>query len=106
MNKKILIASIVASVVLIGVSFTSVVGFNSDKSTSAINSPLFGIRSQRATNRLAKRVVTSDYIGKRKTITISFPTKNSTLLLFQRVIDGISKMNDKIFAKFLDITIS
>ncbi len=40
MNKKILIGSIIAVVLLTLVSFTSVVGFQSVKSDSKIHSPL------------------------------------------------------------------
>lgn len=106
MNKKIMICCIGTIIIIVLTSFTSVVGFQTTRSTLIKDTPLFSIRSQRATNRLAKRVVTSEYIGKRKTITISFPEKNSTLLLFQKTIDGISTMNDKTFTKFLDATIS
>lgn len=106
MNKKIMIRCIGTIIIIVLTSFTSVVGFQTTRSTLIKDTPLFSIRSQRATNRLAKRIVTSEYIGKRKTITISFPEKNSTLLLFQKTIDGISTMNDKTFTKFLDATIS
>jgi len=106
MNKKIMICCIGTIIIIVLTSFTSVVGFQTTRSTLIKDTPLFSIRSQRATNRLAKRIVTSEYIGKRKTITISFPEKNSTLLLFQKTIDGISTMNDKTFTKFLDATIS
>ncbi|MFW6120525.1 MAG: hypothetical protein ACOC80_06445 [Petrotogales bacterium] len=106
MNKKMVISCIVTIIIIVLASFTSAVGFQTTKSMLIKDTPLFTIRSQRATNRPAKRVVTSEYIGKRKTITISFPTKNSTLLLFLKTIDGISTINDKTFAKFLDETIS
>ena len=106
MNKKLMISSIAVAVIIILVSFTSVIGFQTTKSTVIKNSPLFIIRAQRAINKPIKDIITTEYIGKRKTITISFPTKNTTLLLFQRVIDGISKMNDITFTKFLNETIS
>ena len=47
MNKKILIGSIIAVAILIGISFISVVGYNSVES-NAKASPLFNIRTQRA----------------------------------------------------------
>ncbi|UCF11709.1 MAG: hypothetical protein JSW06_06570 [Thermoplasmatales archaeon] len=51
MNKKILIGCIIGFTILIGVSFTSVVSYGSVKSTSALNSPLYNMRSQRATEQ-------------------------------------------------------
>ena len=57
-NKKILLGSIIAVAVLIGVSFTSVVGYSSVKSNSAINSPLFNVRTNRAIDK-ERRIITT-----------------------------------------------
>jgi len=49
MNKKILIGSIIAVAILVLVSFTGVVGYQTTKSsTIARASPLFAVRSSRA----------------------------------------------------------
>lgn len=101
-----MIGSIAVAAIIVLISFTSVVGFQTTKSTVIKDSPLFIIRAQRAIKQPSKEVMTTEYIGKRKTITISFPEKNSALLLFQRVIDEISTMKDTTFSKFLDETIN
>ena len=79
MNRKLMISSIAVAAIIVLVSFTSVIGFQTTKSTVIKNSPLFIIRAQRAINKPIKDIITTEYIGKRKTITISFPTKNTTL---------------------------
>lgn len=101
MNNKIMISCIGAIIVIVLTSFTSVVGFQIPKSTLIKDTPLFSIRSRRATNRPYTRVINAEYIGKRKSINLQFPS-TSTLLLFQRAIDGIKQMNDITFNKFLD----
>lgn len=106
MNRKLMISSIAVAVIIVLISFTSVIGFQTTKSKLIKDSPLFNVRTQRAINKPSKDVMITEYIGKRKTITISFPTKNTTLLLLQKVIDGISTMKDIVFSKFLNETIS
>ena len=52
MNNKILIGSIIAVVILVLVSFTGVVGYQTTKfSTIAKASPLFSVRTQRAIDK-------------------------------------------------------
>ena len=63
MKKKILIGSIIAVVILVLVSFSSVVGYRSVNSDSKIESPLFRIRNE-------KGEVSSNYLGKGEDITI------------------------------------
>jgi len=99
MNKKILIGSIIAVVILTLVSFSSVVGYNSVKSDSKIVSPLFSIRNN-------KGDVSSDYIGKGKAINILLPKRNSNINSMYRMIDFISKANDRNFDRFLDLVSS
>lgn len=94
MEKRILVGSIIAVVILVLMSFTSVVGYSSVKSSSAINSPLFNIRTRRAIDKESKDL-TCDYVGKDKDIMISFPTSNSRNALLQKALDIISRMDDK-----------
>ena len=55
MNKKILMGSIVSVAILILVSFTGVVGYQTTKSsTIARASPLFTVRSNRAIDKESK----------------------------------------------------
>jgi len=61
MNKKILIGSIIAVAILVGVSLTSVVGYQSVESNFK-ESPLFNVRSNRAIEKDGS-IVTYNYIG-------------------------------------------
>ena len=96
MKKKILIGSIIAVVLLTLVSFTSAVGYSSVESDRKIISPLFGIRTKRAINN-KQDAITSDYIGKGKAINILLPKRNDDVNLMYRMINFISKTNDKTF---------
>ena len=105
MNKKILIGSIIAVVILVLVSFTGVVGYQSTKSsTIARASPLFTVRSSRAINEESKDL-TCDYVGKGINNNIAFPTKNSRVELLDRFANIIGKMDDKSYDKFIDLVI-
>ncbi|UCF12302.1 MAG: hypothetical protein JSW06_09715, partial [Thermoplasmatales archaeon] len=105
MKKKLFLGSILAVVILILVSFTSAVGFHSVKSTSAINSPLFGIRTSRAVNKDSKDVV-CDYVGKGEENSLSIPKRDSETSRIQKVLDIISKTDDKIFNVYLNMLIN
>jgi len=106
MNKKILIGSLVAVVILILVSFTGVVGYQTTKSSNiAKASPLFTVRTSRAIDEESKGL-SCDYVGKGEDITISLPTYNNRNTQLQKVIDVISKMDDTIFKGFLNLIIN
>ena len=94
MNNKILIGSIIAVVILVLVSFTGVVGYQSVKSTSAINSPLFYVRSSRAIDEESKDIA-SDYVGKGEESVLSIPKRDGRTALGQKFIDRISEMDDE-----------
>jgi len=98
MNKKILIGSIIAVVLLTLVSFSSVVGFQSVKSDSKIASPLFRIKNN-------KGEISSNYIGKGKTINILLPRRNSKVELVEKCINIIKMMDDNTFDRFVDFII-
>jgi hypothetical protein len=104
MNKKILIGgSAVAVVVLVLASLSSVIGYNSVE-LSAKGSPLFSVRSKRATDE--KQVsLTCEYIGKRTEITIPFPIQDDRTALLQKIMDIIIMMDDKTFDRFIDLVI-
>ena len=101
MKKKILIGSIIAVVILILMTFTSVVGFQSVKSNSKIHSPLFKIRSERVSNTAQKRFL-SNYIGKEDDITISFPTRDNKTSSILKIMNNIINMDDETFHRFID----
>ena len=98
MNKKILISSIMAVAVLIGVSFTSVVGYRSV--TSDVNvSPLFNIRTNRAIDEEGEDL-RCEYVGKGEEINILILKIDDKIALFQKVMDKISKMDDETNYRF------
>ena len=100
MNKKILLGSIVAVVILILVSFTGVVGYQTTKSsTIAKASPLFTIRSSRAIDEESKDL-TCDYVGKGNNVVIPFLTRTRTKPI-QKFMQRIRTMDDKRFDRFL-----
>jgi len=97
MKNKILIAgSICAVVILIGVSFTSVVGYSS-KQTNSIESPLYNLRTNRAIEN-SEDVTTCDYVGKGRESVLSFPTTNDKIV---EMLNLIQKMKSKDFERFI-----
>ena len=94
MNKKILFGSIIAVVILVLVSFTGVVGYQTTKSTITRASPLFSVRSKRAIDE-ESRDLTWDYVGKGITTFIAFPKRNERRVLTQNIIKLFDKIDDK-----------
>jgi hypothetical protein len=98
MNKKILIGSIIALCILIGVSFTSVVGYRSvDSDVKA--SPLFNIRSRRAIGEESKGL-TSKYVGKGELTNIYVPKTIATSKSLDTLIIIIKRMDDNALQEF------
>jgi len=105
MNKKILICSIIAVVILILVSFTGVVGYQTTKSsTIARASPLFTVRSSRAIDEDSKDF-TCDYVGKGEEAELHIPMRNNRLVLLDKINDRISKMDVEEFNHFKKLII-
>ena len=104
MKKKILIGSIIAVVILVLVSFSSVVGFQSVKSDSKIASPLFGVRTKRANNR-DENQITNNYIGKGRMINLLLPKRNNKAELVDNFVEYIKMMDDEAFNRFVKFTI-
>jgi len=100
MKKKILVGSMIAIAMLIGASFTSVVGYKSVES-DVKESPLFNARINSALKKDNKDF-SCDYIGKSKVSVIFFPQRDKALFSFQKVVDGISNMDDLTFNIFVD----
>ena len=81
MNKRILIGSIIAVAILVLVSFTGVVGYQTTKSSSiARASPLFSVRSSRAIDEESKDIV-CDYVGKEEELVLSIPKRDNQQFL-------------------------
>jgi hypothetical protein len=102
MNKKILIGSIIALCILIGISFTSVVGYRSVVSDVNV-SPLFTIRSSRAIDEEC-REFSCDYVGNWDSINLLFPEKEK--VSFQKIIDVVQSMDDETFNEFITLLLS
>lgn len=99
MKKKMIIGSIIAVVILVLVSFTGVVGYQTIQSSSiAKASPLFKVRTNRAIGEDSKDI-TCKYIG--KGYTLPFPERDDRALIVKKVIDRISKMDDETFERFI-----
>ncbi|UCF12788.1 MAG: hypothetical protein JSW06_00645 [Thermoplasmatales archaeon] len=99
MNKKIMVGSIIAVGILVLVSFTGVVGYQTTKSsTIARASPLFNIRTNRAIDEESKDL-TCEYIGKGNTL--PFPERDDKAIMVQKVVDRISRMDDKSSERFI-----
>ena len=103
MNNKILISSIIAITILIGVSFTSVVGYNSVE--SYVNkSPLFYIRTSRAIDE-EDLDLSFEYVGKGIPTMIVFPNRNSGNEIIQKIIDKISDIHNIQFNRYVKLNI-
>ncbi len=98
MDRKILVGSIIAVAILVLVSFTSVVGYSSVKSTTGKESPLFNIRTNRAIGK-EDQVLTSNHVGKGNTL--PFPKRDDKEILTQKAVDIIRMIDDKTFDKFI-----
>ncbi|UCF13426.1 MAG: hypothetical protein JSW06_03995 [Thermoplasmatales archaeon] len=99
MNKKILLGSILSVIILILVSFTSVIGYRSVGSDVKV-SPLFNIRSSKAIGK-ERKDIDSNYIGMGVENVLSIPKRESETSRTQKAIDIINYMDDKAFSKFV-----
>jgi len=106
MDKKPLIGvSICAVILLVLGSLSNVVGYQSVKSSTVNDSPLFSMRTQRATNQ-QQNIITSQYLGKGIGNRLQFPTKDNSTDLLKRVIAYINKMDDATFNAFIVFVIN
>jgi len=96
--------SIIAVVLLVLGSLTNVVGYRSVQSSSVSESPLFSLRKQRATNQ-QQNSITFHYLGERKGTLLPFPTRDSRIELLKKSIEIISKMDNKTFERFIELSI-
>ena len=93
MNKKILIGSIISITVLIGISFTSVVGYQSTSKTVAEISPLFNVISNRAIEKDGS-IVTYNYVGQGEDAGISIPKRTGLNLLINGLRNIFNQMDN------------
>ncbi len=105
MKKKILLGSIFSVVILILVSYTSVIGYQSNPNTNIKESPLFNIRTSRAIEE-EDGEFSCGYIGKSKEIKIPLSKLDQRMKIIFKFIDSISKMDENTFNKFIDYGIN
>jgi hypothetical protein len=106
MNTQPLIGvSICAVVLLILGSLTNVIGYQSVKSNTVDDSPLFQKRTQRATNQ-QKNTLTSQYIGMGGGNLLQFPIRNDRTELIQKFIERIRTIDDSAFKRFVNEFVS
>jgi len=102
MNNKILVGSIIAVIILVLVSFTGVVGYQTTKSSAiAKTSPLFSVRSNRAIDKDSKDI-TCDYVGKGEEINIQIPKRNTNGNLLIKALNRIKRMDRDTIKRVLD----
>ncbi|UCD14563.1 MAG: hypothetical protein JSW60_03855 [Thermoplasmatales archaeon] len=105
MNKKILIGSILAAILIVLASITSVVGnsvVKSDVEKRSVVSPLFAVRSERFIKSGDTEKVSSNYLGKGKTLSLLFPTKaplHGWINKALKIIENRPNVLDTIFAR-------
>ena len=101
LKKPLIGVSICAVVLLVLGSLSNVVGYQSVKSTTVNDSPLFQTRTQRATNQ-QQNSITSQYLGMGKETLWQFPMRDNKTEQLRKAIDIISKMDDKTFEQFTE----
>jgi len=96
MNKKILIISILAAVLMVMLPISSVVGTNVVKSDKQnVGSPLFAIRHR------SKNTIQSEYLGKGKTVSLFIEKKMTYAHTFDKAISMLQR-NPDFFNKILE----
>ncbi len=92
MNKKALVVSILAAVLIVLASLSSVIGTNIVKSDAerSIASPLFTVRTQRSLDKEEEKKISANYLGKGKTLNLLFLRKSS----LQSYVDRALKIID------------
>ena len=93
--------SIIVIAALILASLSNVVGYQSVQSTITNNSPLFTLRTKRATNQTREDILTTHFLKKGIDSNIHFTTRDNKIELLKIIFETIKKMDDATFQKFL-----
>ena len=104
MNKKIFIGSLIAVAILVFISFTTVVGFQRNTTTSSIYSPLFNIRAKRAIDGKTEDLKLN-YIGEGEENKLPLPYRMKITKQEHKILDTLSKMEDTEFNRFITMFI-
>jgi len=100
MNNKIVMGSIGAVIILILVSFTTVIGFQSTDSSKVKLSPLFQIRTKQIIDDEKLEKMESNYLGKNSNDMIPFSIDTSKNRMIQTMITRIQRMDTTEFSAF------
>jgi hypothetical protein len=102
MNKYPLIGvSILVVVLLVLGSLSNVVGYQSMKSAGVNDSPLFSVRTQRASNQQIG-IFKSDYLGKGREINLDISRKDIKEEYIDKIINLFIRMDAESFNKFVN----
>lgn len=102
-TKPLIVGSICAVILVVLCSLSHVVGYQSMQSNSNTESPLFNVRTQRATHQ-QQNLLTSQYLGKEKENLLRFLGRNNRNdELLKKVIEIINKMDTKTFKRFIEV---
>ena len=93
--------SIITVVLLTLTSFSNVVGYQSVKSTTVNDSPLFQTRTQRATNQ-QQNILTSRYLGMELNHRMMIPIILDETETLSHIINRIRAMDEVTFHRFVN----
>jgi hypothetical protein len=96
--------SITAIVLLILTSLTNVIGYQAVKSSSATETPLFSMRTQRANNQ-QQNSITSQYLGKGRITNLLILSKINDTVSLNKIISKIQAMDDVSFQRFVGFAV-
>jgi len=106
-DKKPLIGvSICAVVLLILGSLTNVVGYQQVQSSAVNNSPLYSVRTKRATNQVRIDTLTFNYLGRGIESNLLFPVRENGTGTLQQFIERIRTMDENEFSRFQSLVVS
>jgi len=107
MKKNPLIGvSAIAVVLLVLGSLTNVVGYQTVKSSTMNESPLFSLRTKRALNQESRNTLTSKFFSKDSENKFQIPIRESNTILIQKFIEIISEMDNKEFDRLQSLVIT
>jgi hypothetical protein len=105
-KKPLIVISLCAVVLLVLGSLSNVVGYQSVKSTTVNDSPLFQTRTQRAISSGSNsNILSSRYLGKGFTIFL-FPLQDSYEDLIKKCIIKIRAMDESTFHRFISTVVN
>lgn len=105
-KKPLIVVSLCAVALLVLDSLSNVVGYQSVKSTTLSDSPLFMMRTKKAINQEINPICQSNYLGKERETYLRFPIKDTKTELTQYIFNILNKMTDNQLDQLLKKIIS